>query len=203
MNKDTPRIPEEALAKAASTLPRPQRKREKAKYTTMGLSQQASDALEYFKKKYAYSANEALRQSIPEELSDSWFSLMEKLGPDFFNPKVRKSILISSAVKDGLSRLVERTGHSRDYLVNFFLVSVHLLSQRYDEKRIESLRPIKCEINEISRRLDQLEARAWDILGADDPVAIRLGELAVVAMNLDLDLDNELEGGEPVPERFI
>ena len=107
---------------------------------------------------------------------------------------IRKTQVISKKSLNTLNKLSNDTGFSRDQLIKFAVIIHKFNFKRTRKNHEKALKDIK----KLVSKIEETEKTLKKYLDPNDPVLTRFGNIPVIANNLSLAIESEINEGVPV-----
>lgn len=111
---------------------------------------------------------------------------------------IRKTHVISDQTRKVLEETAKDYEMSRDDLLENLILTVKLLTETHEKRRLEKHREALKMISNFRADAEDLEDKMHDLLGGDDPIYERFGRVVTELMSLSIDIEKEQKNGTPI-----
>jgi hypothetical protein len=178
--------------------------------TTFRFSKQALEAQAYLRKRLKITPQKMLNNVTTSgflannELAEVLAELTEaaRKSAESDPTGVRKTWGISKATLYALNKTAKEKGITRDALVEGIIVCMEILCKAADQKRPENHKIALEMVEKFWVQAQDLNQELVDLLGEEDPIVMRLGDVLSMLDSLNQAIEAEIEQGIPVSPTF-
>lgn len=173
--------------------------------TSYGLWNEAEESYHYLTENVGMNAKtifnliaeNKLGEIFEDELKGNE-TIVGMIEPFIDNPTKRKTFAITKSAQAAIDKWVVHYNIPRDAYVSFSMWKLGEVYKYLIDKERAAAEEVIQELEKISFELENLQSKAFELFGQDDPLALRIGTPSVYIDNLVDDITKFVKTGEKV-----